>query len=89
MRSPLQGRTLEQSFSISTAFLVLCLIGTSMVVVVVTGVVEPTGVVVVVSVAGAPLRNAVTRARALGWRRLQRSAQIPPATTPAKDAIWM
>jgi len=33
MRSPLQGRTLEQSFSISTAVLVLCLIGTSMVVV--------------------------------------------------------
>ena len=33
MRSPLQGRTLEQSFSISTAFLVLVLIGTSMAVV--------------------------------------------------------
>jgi len=33
MRSPLNGRTLEQSFSISTAVLVLCLIGTSMVVV--------------------------------------------------------
>jgi len=33
MRSLLHGRTLEQSFSISTAFLVLCLIGASMVVV--------------------------------------------------------
>jgi PAS domain S-box-containing protein len=33
MRSPLHGRTLEQSFSISTALLVLCLIGTSLVVV--------------------------------------------------------
>src|SRR5687768_4392774 len=34
------------------------LVGTSMVVVVVTGVVEPAGVVVVVSVAAVPLRNA-------------------------------
>jgi PAS domain S-box-containing protein len=33
MRSPLQGRTLEQSFSISTALLVLCVIGASMVVI--------------------------------------------------------
>ncbi len=33
MRSPLHGRTLEQSFSISTALLVLVLIGTSMAVV--------------------------------------------------------
>ncbi len=33
MRSPLHGRTLEQSFSISAAFLVLCLIGTSLFVV--------------------------------------------------------
>jgi PAS domain S-box-containing protein len=33
MRPPLQGRTLEQSFSISTAFLVLVLIGASMAVV--------------------------------------------------------
>ncbi len=33
MRSPFHGRTLEQSFSISTAVLVLILIGTSMVVV--------------------------------------------------------
>jgi sensor histidine kinase regulating citrate/malate metabolism len=33
MRSPLHGRTLEQSFSISTAFLVLVLIGASMAVV--------------------------------------------------------
>jgi PAS domain S-box-containing protein len=33
MRSPLHDRTLEQSVSISTAFLVLCLIGTSLAVV--------------------------------------------------------
>ena len=33
MRSPFQGRTLEQSFSISTALLVLCVIGASMVVI--------------------------------------------------------
>ena len=33
MRSPFQGRTIEQSFSISTAVLVIWLIGTSMVVV--------------------------------------------------------
>jgi PAS domain S-box-containing protein len=33
MRSPFHGRTLEQSFSISTALLVLCVIGASMVVI--------------------------------------------------------
>jgi PAS domain S-box-containing protein len=33
MRTPLHGRTLEQSFSISTALFVLCLIGTSLFVV--------------------------------------------------------
>jgi PAS domain S-box-containing protein len=33
MRSPFQDRTLEQSFSISTALLVLCVIGASMVVI--------------------------------------------------------
>jgi len=33
MRSPFQGRTLEQSFSISTALLVLCVVGASMAVI--------------------------------------------------------
>ena len=33
MRSPFHGRTLEQSFSISTALLVLCVIGASIVVI--------------------------------------------------------